>query len=64
MSCDVVNHGVTTPSSIRVDLRESLANDRLKGPVSVVQLPAERITRLHGILFDLDPTNHFALRRD
>lgn len=55
MSCDGVKHGVTTPSSIRVDLRESLANDRLTGPVSAVQLPAERITRLHGILFDLDP---------
>lgn len=37
------------------DLREQLFNDREKGPIEKVQLPAERITRLHGILFDLDP---------
>src|SRR2546430_1670504 len=38
-----------------VDVREALYNDQTIGPISTIQLPAERITKLHGILFDLDP---------
>jgi hypothetical protein len=38
-----------------VDMREALYNDRQTGPVTSIQLPVERITRLHGILFDFDP---------
>jgi hypothetical protein len=38
-----------------VDWREALYNDRPIGPVGHIQVPAERITRLHGIVLDLDP---------
>lgn len=38
-----------------VDLRQQLYNEGLQGPVQRIQLPRERITRLNGILFDLDP---------
>jgi hypothetical protein len=37
------------------DLREQLYNERAQGRLVDVQLPAERIVRLHGVLFDLDP---------
>ena len=37
------------------DVREALFNERLVGPATQIQLPAERITRLHGIILDLDP---------
>lgn len=37
------------------DQREALYNDRPVGPASHIQLPAERVTTLHGIVFDLDP---------
>lgn len=37
------------------DLREALVNDRAVGPINQVQLSAERVTTLHGIMFDLDP---------
>ena len=38
-----------------MDLRESLYNDRAVGLITDIQLPAERITKLHGIMFDFDP---------
>ena len=38
-----------------VDGREALFNNCAQGPVHTIQVPTERITRLHGILFDLDP---------
>ena len=38
-----------------LDLREALFNDRAIGPIGKVQVPAERITTLHGIMLDLDP---------
>jgi hypothetical protein len=37
------------------DIREALYNDRQQGPAYAIQLPAEGITRLHGILLDFDP---------
>lgn len=37
------------------DIRQQLFNDCSEGPARRIQLPVERITRLHGILFDLDP---------
>ncbi len=37
------------------DLREQLYNRRECGTFAEIQLPAERITTLHGIVFDLDP---------
>jgi hypothetical protein len=37
------------------DMREQLVNERKSGAVTDVQLPLARITKLHGILFDLDP---------
>jgi hypothetical protein len=43
------------PDAPAVDEREALFNERATGPVQAIQVPAERITRLHGILFDLDP---------
>jgi hypothetical protein len=36
------------------DVREALYNERATGPANRIQLPLERITTLHGILFDLD----------
>jgi hypothetical protein len=39
-----------------IDLRETLWNEGLTGPAGLIQVPTERITRLRGILFDLDPT--------
>jgi hypothetical protein len=36
-------------------MREQLYNDRRVGPVKEIQLPKERITKLHGILADIDP---------
>jgi hypothetical protein len=41
--------------STNVDLREQLFNDRLQGPVTQIQIPAERVTTLHGIMADIDP---------
>jgi len=41
--------------SRQVDLRESLSNDHEIGPIHDVSLCLERITRLHGIMIDLDP---------
>ena len=38
----------------QIDIREQLFNDGATGPISHVQLPAEAITSLRGILFDLD----------
>jgi hypothetical protein len=37
------------------DLREQLVNECQSGTFAQAQLAAERITSLHGILFDLDP---------
>lgn len=38
-----------------LDWREQLYNQQEIGPIEKVQLPAERITSLHSILFDVDP---------
>jgi hypothetical protein len=43
------------PGSECSDQREQLVNDRRTGTFVEVQLPQERITRLHAIMFDLDP---------
>jgi hypothetical protein len=43
------------PYMTNLDIREQLYNDRKTGTLAEVQLPLERITTLHGILFDLDP---------
>ncbi len=40
-----------------VDLREKLYNDREIGPVTISD-PESIITRLHGILLDVDPLNY------
>lgn len=40
--------------SEKIDWRKQLFNDRESGPVEAVQLPAEMITRLWGILLDID----------
>jgi hypothetical protein len=37
-----------------VDLREALFNDRAIGPAAAIQLPREAVTRLHGLVVDLD----------
>src|SRR5262249_9197402 len=36
------------------DLREALVNDRLVGPASHIQVPREGVTRLWGLVIDLD----------
>ena len=55
--CDDVAQGPTAgPATIdQIDLREQLFNTQAIGPIQQVQLPAEAITSLHGILFDIDP---------
>jgi hypothetical protein len=39
----------------RVDWRQQLFNQEEVGPITRVSMPAESITRLHGILLDIDP---------
>lgn len=36
------------------DMRESLCNEREEGAITKVSLPEDRITSLHGIVFDID----------
>ena len=43
-----------------IDLREQLWNEGLTGPACLIQVPTERITRLRGILLDLDPAKLIA----
>ncbi len=43
-----------------IDLREQLWNEGLTGPAGLIQVPTERITRLRGILLDLDPAKLIA----
>jgi hypothetical protein len=43
-----------------IDLRETLWNEGLTGPAGLIQVPTERITRLRGILLDLDPAKLIA----
>src|SRR5262245_55014102 len=38
-----------------LDQREALYNEGAVGPAGVIQVPAERITRLKGLMLDLDP---------
>ena len=47
----------TTPSVLPPDAREQLFNGGEVGPIAQIQVSTERITRLNGILFDIDPTN-------
>jgi hypothetical protein len=37
------------------DQREALFNEGSVGPVTEIQFPVERVTTLHGIVFDIDP---------
>jgi hypothetical protein len=37
------------------DVREQLVNEQLTGTATQIQIPAQCVTLLHGILFDLDP---------
>jgi hypothetical protein len=46
---------MTCTKPANVDVRESLCNDRRTGSIAGVSLPLARITRLHGIMTDLDP---------
>ena len=45
-----------TPIQTRADgdLREALYNDRPVGPAPRIQMPREAVTRLHGLMVDLD----------
>jgi hypothetical protein len=44
-----------TPEEPILDLREALFNDGSIGPAPRIQIPTERITRLRGLMIDLDP---------
>jgi hypothetical protein len=46
---------VKVPAGNPIDLREALCNDGPVGAASGIQVPAERITRLLGFVYDLDP---------
>jgi hypothetical protein len=45
----------STTKQPKVDWRKQLYNDCKLGPIDEVQLPEAMITRLHGILLDIDP---------
>lgn len=45
----------TTADTAQLDWREQLFNEGLRGPINIVQLSRDRITKLNGILFDIDP---------
>jgi hypothetical protein len=47
--------GGKTPADGPVDEREGLFNDAPVGSAAVIQIPAERITKLHGFVVDVDP---------
>ena len=47
--------GAVAADDSGVDLREQLVNEGKIGPISHVSLPMEMITRLRGIMFDVDP---------
>jgi len=51
----LVSKAASPPGSECSDQREQLYNDRRTGTFAEVQLPLERITRLHAIMLDLDP---------
>jgi hypothetical protein len=51
---------MTSATDVPADAREQLYNDRRIGPVEEVQLPAERVTTLHGFLLELDPRLYLA----
>jgi hypothetical protein len=38
-----------------VDAREALCNEGAVGPAGAVQVPTDRVTRLNGLMLDLDP---------
>jgi hypothetical protein len=42
-------------AELKDDIREGLCNDCPIGPAAAIQLPLESITRLQGIVIDLDP---------
>ena len=46
-----------TPLVLPLDAREQLFNGGAVGPIDHIQVSTERIARLNGILFDIDPTN-------
>jgi hypothetical protein len=46
-----------TPPALPPDAREQLFNEGAVGPIDHVQVSTERIAKLNGILFDLDPQN-------
>jgi len=48
------------PCQSCVDEYEQLVNERDKGPLTQVSVSAERITKLHGIMCDIDP-KHFRI---
>src|SRR4051794_38005637 len=42
------------PAEAGVDIREALYNDRARGTADQIQLPREAVTRLWGLVVDLD----------
>jgi len=42
----------------RIDHRKQLFNDGRVGPIEKIQVSTERIVKLRGILFDIDPPNY------
>jgi hypothetical protein len=46
-----------TPTVLPPDARQAIFNEGAIGPIEHIQVSTERIVRLNGILFDIDPTN-------
>ena len=49
----ITEPGAATPEG-RIDIRQQLFNDGLTGPVGMIQIPTQRITRLLAFMYDLD----------
>jgi len=60
MSILTAEHDPGNVPNVPVDLREQLWNEGLTGKAGSIQVPTERITRLRGILLDLDPAKLIA----
>ena len=55
MNTDTNLHTTTSMDDDRVDHYESLVDDQATGPINKIQRPRDIVTRVHGIMLDIDP---------
>jgi len=58
MTADCFSTCGSNENVTQLDLREQLVNGRLRGPIQMVSIPREQVTRLHGIMLDFDPDHY------